>query len=280
MSWRLVLAVWAWVVFVAAGRGDAPAELAGQTPRKVLPRAGEVLLVGGHTAFLIPAKVEVGALSKPWVWYAPTLPGLPGTEEGFLFDRFMDAGIAIAGVDVGESFGSPDGRRGFDALYAEMTGRRGYSRKPILLGRSRGGLMTLSWAAENPEKVGGFAGIYPVCNVASYPGLAKAASAYRMTPEELGARLREHNPVDRLAGLAKAGVPLFAIHGDVDTVVPLEANSGLVRERYEALGGSMQLIVPAGQGHNMWTGFFQSAELVAFVLKHAGPAVSTKPVSR
>jgi len=280
MLWRLVFAVWAWVVFVPAGLGDAPAESAGQGPHKELPRPGEVFLVAGRTAFLIPAKVEAGAPSKPWVWYAPTLPGLPGTEEGFLFDRFLNAGIGIAGVDVGESFGSPDGRRGFDALYAEMIAVRGYSRKPILLGRSRGGLMTLSWAAENPEKVGGFAGIYPVCNVASYPGLAKAASAYRMTPEELGAHLREHNPVDRLAGLAKAGVPLFAIHGDVDTVVPLEANSGLVRERYEALGGSMQLIVPAGQGHNMWSGFFQSSELVAFVLKHAGSDASTRPLNR
>jgi dipeptidyl aminopeptidase/acylaminoacyl peptidase len=139
------------------------------------------------------------------------------------------------------------------------------------LGRSRGGLMTLSWAAENPDKIAGFAGIYPVCNVASYPGVAKASGAYRMTPEELTTRLVEHNPIDRLASLAKASVPLFAIHGDSDTVVPLEANSGEVRKRYEALGGKMQLIVPAGQGHNMWTGFFQCQELVDFVLSQAHP---------
>jgi len=25
---------------------------------------------------------------------------------------------------------------------------------------------------------------------------------------------------------------------------------------------------PAGQGHNMWSGFFQSTELVAFVKQH------------
>jgi hypothetical protein len=35
------------------------------------------------------------------------------------------------------------------------------------------------------------------------------------------------------------------------------------------LGGTMQLIVPKGQGHNMWTGFFQCAELVAFVKARA-----------
>jgi pimeloyl-ACP methyl ester carboxylesterase len=92
-----------------------------------------------------------------------------------------------------------------------------------------------------------------------------------MTSEELQTRLTEHSPVDRLAPLAKARVPLFAIHGDSDKVVPLEANSGLVKSRYDALGGSMQLIIPTGQGHNMWEGFFQCRELVAFVIRQAKP---------
>lgn len=97
-----------------------------------------------------------------------------------------------------------------------------------------------------------------------------ASPAYKRTLLELTAKLPDHNPVDRLAALAKAKIPLFAIHGDVDTVVPLEANSGLMESRYEALGGTMQLIVPKGQSHNMWTGFFQCAELVAFVVANAG----------
>jgi pimeloyl-ACP methyl ester carboxylesterase len=188
-----------------------------------------------------------------------------------MFERFRDAGVAIAGIDVGESYGSPAGRKLFSAFYTEMTGARGYARKPVLLGRSRGGLMTLAWAAENADKVGGFAGIYPVCNVASYPGLAKAAGAYEMSAEELRAHLAEHNPIDRLGTLARAGVPLFAIHGDSDTVVPLADNSGLMKARYAALGGKMELIIPPGQGHNMWPGFFQCEELVQFVLEHASP---------
>ena len=240
-------------------------------PRKELPRPGEVFIVDGHTAFIIPAKTNSSRASKPWVWYAPTLPGLPGKEEQWMFDQFLDAGIAIAGIDVGESYGSPAGRKLFTAFHAEMTGARGYSAKPVLIGRSRGGLMTLAWAAENPDKVVGFAGIYPVCNIASYPGVAKAAGTFQVTPEELTARLAEHNPIDRLAPLARAGVPLFAIHGDVDKVVPLEANSGLVKERYTALGGSMPLSIPPGQWHNMWPGFFECAELVSFVKAHAGP---------
>jgi len=238
-------------------------------PSKVLPVAGEVFQVSGRTAFLIPApKAPVGK-AKPWVWYAPTLPNLPGKEEQWMFEQFQGAGIAIAGIDVGESFGSPAGRSLFSDLYRELTTRRGYSPKPVLLGRSRGGLMTLSWAAENPDKVGGFAGIYPVCNLESYPGLARAAGAYGLDAEGLRARLKEHNPVERLEALAKARVPMFAIHGDVDKVVPLEANTGLARDKVTAMGGTFEVLVPKGQGHNMWTGFFQCQELVDFVRKNA-----------
>ncbi|HVK58403.1 MAG TPA: alpha/beta hydrolase, partial [Candidatus Kapabacteria bacterium] len=224
-----------------------------------------------RVAFVIPANNS--NKEKPWVWYAPALPGLPGTEERWMFEQFVSTGISIAGIDVGESYGSPAGRKIFSAFHAEMV-RRGFSAKPVLLGRSRGGLMTLSWAAENPEKLSGFAGIYPVCNIVSYPGIEKAAPAYEMSPDELRSQLAKHNPVDRLAALAKAHVPLFAIHGDVDLIVPLQQNSGLMRDRYKALGGSMQLIVPAGQGHNMWRGFFECHELVEFVKKYATPSIS------
>ena len=254
-------AEWAWA------KADAPPA----KPSKVLPLPGLVFEVGGREAFLIapgnPAKGPV-----PWVWYAPTLKPLPGPEERWMIQKFLDAGVAVAGVDVGESYGSPAGRAGFTAFYEEMTGPRGFSKKPAMLGRSRGGLQVYNWAAEHPQQVSCIAGIYPVCNPASWPGLEKAAPAYGMTTEQLKGVLAEHNPVSRLKSLAEAKVPLFHIHGDVDTVVPLEANSGAVAEAYTKLGGQMTLEVPKGQGHNMWRGFFESQALVDFVLKHVKPA--------
>jgi pimeloyl-ACP methyl ester carboxylesterase len=239
-------------------------------PTKTLPIPGETFLVDGREAFLIPAKRTNSKHHRtPWVWYAPTLPGLPDKEELWLFTRLTEAGIAIAGIDVGESFGSPAGRVGFSALYEELTQRRNFAARPVLLGRSRGGLMTLNWAAENPDKLAAFAGIYPVCNLASYPGLAKAAPAYDMSAAQLEATLTEHNPIDRLAPLARARIPLLMVHGDVDTLVPLEDNSLAVRSRYFALGGQCRVIVAHGQGHNRWAGFFQNEELVGFVIEHA-----------
>lgn len=238
-------------------------------PTKKLPLPGEVFSVEGHTAFVILPRPETQVAGMPWVWYAPTLPGLPGPEESWMFRKLLDAGIAVAGIDVGESFGSPDGRALYSSLYRELVEKRQFSKKPCLLARSRGGLMLYNWAVEHPESVGGIAGVYPVCDLRSYPGIEKAAPAYRMTPEQLGEALARHNPVDRVEPLAREGVPVLHIHGDRDTVVPLEANSADLARRYRRFGGEMKIIVIEGRGHDMWPGWFESQELVDFVIARA-----------
>ena len=206
-----------------------------KAPPKPLPLSGEVFLVGRCPAFLIPPRHSFTKETTPWVWYAPTLPGLPADSEKWMFERFTAAGIAIAGIDVGESYGSPSGRSKYTALYRTLVEKRGMSRKPVLLARSRGGLMLYAWACENADKVAAVAGIYPVCNIASYPGIERAAGAYQLTADELKRELRTHNPLDRLESLAKARVPLFAIHGDVDVVVPLATE---FRRNGQALRGT------------------------------------------
>ena len=248
-----------------------------QAAEKNLPVPGEVFTIKDRTAFLIlPEKLRPGE-PIPWVWYAPTLPGLPGKYEKWMFEKFLENGIAIAGVDVGESYGSPQGRAIYGALHKELVENRGLAKRACLLARSRGGLMLYSWAAENPNFVACIAGIYPVCNIASYPGLGRACSAYGMTEEQLATKLADHNPIDRLAPLAKAKVPIFHIHGDRDTTVPLEENSGEVEKRFSKLGGKMKLEVVRGQGHNLWSGWFHSQELVDFVIGCARDGEPNRP---
>ena len=234
---------------------------------KELPIAGAVFRVAGHTAFLISPTAP--GQPMPWVWYAPTLPGLPGPEERWMFEKFLNAGMGIAGIDAGESYGSPGGCDLFSALYEELVGRRGFSQKACLLARSRGGLMLYNWAVQHPSSVACAAGIYPVCNLSSYPGVSKACGAYGMAEAQFAEELKEYNPIDRIAPLAKARVPIFHIHGDSDALVPLGQNSAELAERYRQVGGEMTLRVVEGQGHNMWSGWFQCQELVEFVIAHA-----------
>jgi pimeloyl-ACP methyl ester carboxylesterase len=226
--------------------------------------------VGGHQAFIMyPSGLPAGA-AAPWVWYAPTLAGsYPNDSTDWLFQHLLDSGVAVAGVDAGESYGSPAGRAVYSEFYnyATTTGR--LAPKAVLLAQSRGGLMMYNWAAENAAKVAAIAGIYPVGDLRSYPGLDKAAGAYGMTPQQLQSHLSEHNPIDRLQPLAAADVPIFHIHGDADATVPLSQNSQVIYDRYTALGGRMQLVVVPGKGHAEIPEFFQSQQLLDFMVANA-----------
>jgi len=249
--------------------------------RKTLPVEGaESFRLNGNEAFVILPKGSRNEVDIPWVWYAPTLKGLPADAERWMFQRFLDAGIAIAGIDVGESYGSPQGREKFSAFYNYMTETGKLNGKPCLLARSRGGLMLYNWAIENPESVSGIAGIYPVCNLASYPGIDQACGAYEMTAEQLSKELQRHNPIERLEALAQAGVPVFHIQGDQDQVVPLKDNSAILAERYKAFGGSVDVEVVPGGKHDMWPGWFQSQNLVRFVLTRLNRPLHQHPVPR
>ena len=99
---------------------------------------------------------------------------------------------------------------------------------------------------------------------------SEAAPAHKLTAEALAQQLVTRNPVDRLAPLASLKVPVYHIHGDRDGTVPLEKNSGLIKERYTALGGTMTLQVIEGGGHDMSPHWFRSQALVDFVIEHAG----------
>ena len=225
----------------------------------------------GRKAFIIAALEP--AKDRPWLWYAPTLPGLPGAGHQWYFERLLKAGISIAGIDLGEVRGSPASNAKFSAFHDEMI-RRGFSPKPVLLGQSRGGLMMLAWAVRNPDKVTALTGIYPVCNLTSWPmknSKAAVLADYALPEAELLANLTRFNPVDNLKGLLEKHVPIFIVHGDSDATVPLADNGEIVKRRYEAGGGSITLKVISGEGHKVSPSFFECQELVDFIIaKTAG----------
>lgn len=264
----VVLALFAFVAIPLTGvsaqesRGDAIKKL-------ILP--GEAFLVENRPAFILWPEEAKRSQPQPWVLYAPTLAGYPDSHEKWMHEQFLAAGIAVAGIDVGESYGSPQGQKLFTALYRELTGKHEFAAKPCLLGRSRGGLWVTSWAAANPDKVAGITGIYSVFDLRTYPGVANAAPAYGLSPAELEGRIKELNPIARADALAEAKLPVFLIHGDEDKVVPLPQNSAELARRYKQAGAEkyLTLVVAQGQGHNYWEGFFRCQELVDFAIAQA-----------
>lgn len=226
--------------------------------------------VVGHRGFVIMPSSRPKTGLIPWVWYAPTFIGsLPGNANTWICERLLAKGIAVCGVEVGESFGNPQGRAVFTEFHRSVVSQFGLSAKACLWPQSRGGLMLYNWAVEHPGFVRCIGGTYTVCDIASFPGVAAAAPAYGMSEAELRSHLATHNPIDRLAPLAAHKIPILHIHGDNDTLVPLEANSAELARRYRALGGSMELIIVNGKGHEEIPEYFERQEMVDFFVSNA-----------
>jgi len=235
----------------------------------VLP--GENFEVEGRPTFIFLPAESKRSNPQPWIFYAPTLAGYPDGAERWMHESFLEAGIAVAGIDVGEAYGSPKSHKYFDALYRELTAKRHFAKKPVLFGRSRGGLWVTSWAIANPGRVAGIIGIYPVFDFNTYPGIEKAAPAYELSPADLAARQAEFNPINHIDVLARARIAVALIHGDADKVVPLESNSAEFVRQYKQAGAEslVKLIILEGQGHNFFEGFFHSQALVDHAIAQA-----------
>ena len=175
--------------------------------------------VDGCPAFLIRPKGKTGPSPMPWVWYAPVI-GHPNPSHAWMLRQWLAKGIGMAGVDVGESYGSPRGRKVFTALWETLTHAlwdvraavpaAAEPRRADALQLGRGESRTRGLHRRDLH------GLRP-------PQLSGHGEGERRLWDEcrrLGRRLAEHNPIDRLAPLAKAGVPILHVHGDADTVGP------------------------------------------------------------
>jgi pimeloyl-ACP methyl ester carboxylesterase len=203
------------------------------------------------------------APGKPWIWRGSFWGerSYPSTEWTVRADRkLLEEGyhIVCAGPDI--PLGAPSGNTRMDRVYAEALSSYGLAKKPALIGLSREALFTYRWAATNPEKV---ACIYidnGDCDFRSWPGgmgaaardpvnWAKVIESYGFESEADALAYRKQ-PIDILQPLAEARVPILHVAGTGDVVVPLEENAKIVKERYEAMGGPIELNEKPGSGHH------------------------------
>jgi pimeloyl-ACP methyl ester carboxylesterase len=200
-----------------------------------------------------------------------SLPGRPWAWRGEFFGAFPNADIELlktgwhlAYIEVPDLFGSPKAMKHWEKFYDVLVKEYGLSAKPALIGLSRGALYCMAWAANHPENTLLVYLDNGVCDFNSWPGgKPKGLGSGQGSPEEWLKLLKAYdfkddreaitsklNPVDNLAPLARAKVPILLIYGDSDKVVPHRENSALVYDRYKSLGGAVERVVKPGQDHH------------------------------
>lgn len=256
---------------------DTPPGLPGVLPGRVSQWRGferhDFVFEGCSTIIVVP---PIAAPGKPWLWRAKFFNHRPEVDAAL-----VGKGFHLVYIEIGNTFGCPDALKHWDALYKELTERYGFSRKVALEGLSRGGLDCFNWAAANPDKVACIYADAPVCDFKSWPGgkgkgkgspleWKKLLADYGFK-SEAEALAYAKNPIDNLAPLARAGIPLLHVCGDADDIVPYAENTALVKERYEKLGGRIQVILKPGVGHVH--GLEDPTAIVEFVWTNAGGGV-------
>jgi len=228
-----------------------------------------------------PRRVAPG---RPWLWHGEFFGHKPNPDLALL-----GRGFHVVYLTVPDMLGSPRAVRHWDDCYRELVGTHGLAPRVALVGLSRGGLYVYNWAAANPERVACLYGDAPVCDFRSWPGAfgkgKRSDRDWQLVLEGYGfksdaeARAYTRNPVDNLAPLAAADVPLLHVYGDADEVVPWDENTGVVAERYRGLGGRITLIAKPGVKHHPH-GLDDSTPIVEFIWQHAASPEAKAWLSR
>ncbi len=166
-------------------------------------------------AVIVPKTVAPG---KPWVFRADRI----GPDTAAVDLALLARGFHIVAAPVTAQSGPV--REQWDAVYKLLT-HYGFSKKPVLEGAGTAAGEAYAWAIENPDKVS--------CIYAENPSLH---SLMAKTP-----------PIDHLAPLAKAGVPLIHVCGSLDPW--LNDQTRVVEKRYKEFGGPITVIIKEGEGH-------------------------------
>jgi hypothetical protein len=166
-------------------------------------------------AIVVPKTVAPG---KPWVFRADRIGREPAAVDLALLAR----GYHIVAAPVVAQSGPV--REQWDAVYKVLI-ENGFSPKPAMEGAGAAAGEAYAWAIENPDKVS--------CIYAENPSLHSL--------------MAKKQPIDNLASLAKASVPLIHVCGSLDPW--LDDQTRVVEKRYQELGGRITVIVKEGEGH-------------------------------
>jgi len=228
-------------------------------------------IVAGRACLLVrPAQAAPG---NPWIWRTEFFGTEPQADLALLAK-----GWHVAYMNVKNLYGAPPAIALLGSFYAHLVANYGLAPRMVLEGFGRGGLFAFNFAVAHPNRVAALYLDAPVLDIRSWPGgkrttttakeWSECLAAYGLTEETVGAF--RGNPLDHVAIVARAHVPIIAVGGDADPEVPYAQNTAILEQRYRDYGGAIQVVLKPGGGHDPHS-LPDPAPIVNFLLEHARP---------
>lgn len=201
---------------------------------------------GREATVVAPQKVAEG---RPWIWRPAFFGTFPSVDKALL-----KKGFHVVYYDLTHLYGSPRSIRLGTDFYQILRNHYNLSSKVTLEGFSRGGLFAFNWAIKNPDKVACIYVDAPVCNLLSWPGRKQAdlwkdmLQEWKLTDEAMNDF--KASPIDNLTPLLQAHIPVIAVCGDSDQIVPYLDNMKPLADRYRSMGGIVETILKKGCDHH------------------------------
>jgi hypothetical protein len=165
-------------------------------------------------SIVVPKTVAPG---KPWMFTGDLIERDSTVEQALLAKGYH--------IVIGRLGGGGAEQKRWDDTYKLLVDS-GFSSKPVLKGTGPKAGEAYAWAVANPGKV---------------------SCIYARNPLMHSLMAGKVQPIDNLAALAKAGVPVLHDCGVSDPW--LESQTRVVEKRYKDLGGKITVIVREGEGH-------------------------------
>ncbi|MBT3295108.1 MAG: hypothetical protein HN919_12215 [Verrucomicrobia bacterium] len=222
-----------------------------------------------HPCFVVAP--TIAAPGKPWVWRT-SFP-----EFHSEIDReLLRLGWHVGFIGVVDMLGCDAALDLMDRFYDVLLSEWGLAHRPALEAVSRGGLHAYRYAARRPGRVACIYADTPVMDLKSWPvkchdGEAQVEDAIKHYGFEDHAALTAYreNPMDLLAVIAEAGIPLRHLVSLNDEVVPPQENTLEAQRRLQAMGHDMEVVTvatgtPESKGHHFPLAYvFESARFIA-----------------
>lgn len=217
-----------------------------------------------------PKRVAIG---KPWVIRARFWGHEPQTDIALL-----ERGFHIAYCDVSNLFGNKEAVKRWNKFYKLMT-KNGLSKKVVLEGMSRGGLITYNWAVKNPKKIACIYADAPVLDGKSWPGgFGKGKGSpndweefkkiYHLNTDKKITSFKG-NPIHKTKKIAKGKYPMMHVCGITDKVVPIDENTKIFERDLKKLGADIKVIYKENNGHHPHS-LKNPTPIVDFILRSTG----------